>query len=262
MEKSQWDLKKIRFQQKRMTRLDDFVQTYKVMHSALLRDYQDSQKIKSKTHRVDVERWKQKKQRRRGVYVSPISKPFHFQKKDMKQSTIPDVHEQQPSPQHVPSQFDKEGPGFATMPSDQKKLPIDQEEELTSLWKRKNTEVVVAVLPSHIRGNNLVIHHTDLRTLRPHQWLTGEVIEGILHLSAHQYKTGDSIYILNHYTAGVILFGKRDQLRRHAMPKTKFDDYQAILSFVNTEGVHWKLLVSDCWETCIKILYFFYSFFV
>ncbi|KAM8748584.1 uncharacterized protein AB9X84_013707 [Acanthopagrus schlegelii] len=32
MEKSQWDLKKIRFQQKRLTRLDDFVHTYKGLH--------------------------------------------------------------------------------------------------------------------------------------------------------------------------------------------------------------------------------------
>ncbi|KAI4827491.1 hypothetical protein KUCAC02_030880 [Chaenocephalus aceratus] len=48
MEKSQWDLKKIRFQQKRLTRLDDFVHTYKVMHNALLREYQDSLKTKNK----------------------------------------------------------------------------------------------------------------------------------------------------------------------------------------------------------------------
>ncbi|KAI4808293.1 hypothetical protein KUCAC02_000357 [Chaenocephalus aceratus] len=48
MEKSQWDLKKIRFQQKRLTRLDDFVHTNKVMHNALLREYQDSLKTKNK----------------------------------------------------------------------------------------------------------------------------------------------------------------------------------------------------------------------
>ncbi|XP_036948049.1 protein mono-ADP-ribosyltransferase PARP9-like [Acanthopagrus latus] len=80
MEKSQWDLKKIRFQQKRLTRLDDFVHTYKVMHEGLLREYQDSLKIKTKTHRVAVERWKQRKQGRRGVYVSPMKKPFDFKK--------------------------------------------------------------------------------------------------------------------------------------------------------------------------------------
>ncbi|KAK1899355.1 120.7 kDa protein in NOF-FB transposable element [Dissostichus eleginoides] len=58
--------------------------------------------------------------------------------------------------------------------------------DLTSMWKRKDSEVVVAVLPSHIRGNNLLIHHSELRTLRPHQWLTGEVIEGLFHLGKFQ----------------------------------------------------------------------------
>ncbi|KAI3375932.1 hypothetical protein L3Q82_016358 [Scortum barcoo] len=48
MEKSQWDLKKVRFQQKRLTRLDNFVYAYKVMHDALLREYQDSLKTKTK----------------------------------------------------------------------------------------------------------------------------------------------------------------------------------------------------------------------
>ncbi|KAJ4944582.1 hypothetical protein JOQ06_013125, partial [Pogonophryne albipinna] len=42
MEKSQWDLKKISFQRRRLTRLDDFVHTYKVTLSALLREYGDS----------------------------------------------------------------------------------------------------------------------------------------------------------------------------------------------------------------------------
>ena len=48
MEKSQWDLKKIRFQHKKLTRLDDFVHTYKVMQNAPLREYQDSLKKKIK----------------------------------------------------------------------------------------------------------------------------------------------------------------------------------------------------------------------
>ncbi|XP_060889318.1 uncharacterized protein LOC132961603 [Labrus mixtus] len=80
MEKSQWDLKKIRFQHRRLTRLDDSVHTYKVMHQAIMREYQDSVNTQNKIHRVDVERWKQKKQQRRGVYVSPMTKPFDFEK--------------------------------------------------------------------------------------------------------------------------------------------------------------------------------------
>ncbi len=42
MEKSQWDLKRIRFQHKRLTRFDDFAHTYKRMHEALLTEYKDS----------------------------------------------------------------------------------------------------------------------------------------------------------------------------------------------------------------------------
>ncbi|KAI4814235.1 hypothetical protein KUCAC02_003438 [Chaenocephalus aceratus] len=41
------------------------------------------------THRVDMERWKQRKQNRRGVYVTPINKPFVFRqyKKNLMQKT-------------------------------------------------------------------------------------------------------------------------------------------------------------------------------
>lgn len=48
MEKSQWDLKKIHFQHKRLTRLDDFVHTYQLMHDALLKEYEDSLKTQNK----------------------------------------------------------------------------------------------------------------------------------------------------------------------------------------------------------------------
>ncbi|RXN32919.1 hypothetical protein ROHU_004440 [Labeo rohita] len=42
MEKSQWDLKKIRFQRRRLTRLDDFVHIYQHTHNALLMEFSDS----------------------------------------------------------------------------------------------------------------------------------------------------------------------------------------------------------------------------
>ncbi|RXN13015.1 hypothetical protein ROHU_009919 [Labeo rohita] len=45
MEKSQWDLKKIRFKGRRLTRLDDFIMTYKAMHTAILREYSDAERI-------------------------------------------------------------------------------------------------------------------------------------------------------------------------------------------------------------------------
>ncbi|XP_034449678.1 uncharacterized protein LOC117766380 [Hippoglossus hippoglossus] len=84
MEKSQWDLKKIRFQRRRLTRLDDVVYTYKITLNALLREYSDSMKRKKKRHRVDLEWWKQRHQKRRGVYVSPLTKPFVFKRQKKK----------------------------------------------------------------------------------------------------------------------------------------------------------------------------------
>lgn len=47
--------------------------------------------------------------------------------------------------------------------------------QLSSLWTKKDTEVVVSVLPTQTKGQTIIIHHSELRTLRPHQWLTGEV---------------------------------------------------------------------------------------
>ncbi len=45
MEKSQWDLKKIRFQRRRLTWLDNLVLIYQRMHDAQLCEYED-RKIK------------------------------------------------------------------------------------------------------------------------------------------------------------------------------------------------------------------------
>ncbi|XP_076579586.1 uncharacterized protein LOC143315907 [Chaetodon auriga] len=45
MEKSQWDLKHIRFHSKRLKRLDDFVSQYQSSHTALLRDSEDSKRL-------------------------------------------------------------------------------------------------------------------------------------------------------------------------------------------------------------------------
>ena len=44
MEKSQWDLKHIRFRSSRLTRLDDFVVQYQSTHIALLKEYEDSKR--------------------------------------------------------------------------------------------------------------------------------------------------------------------------------------------------------------------------
>lgn len=47
--------------------------------------------------------------------------------------------------------------------------------QLTAFWKGRATEVVVSVVPSQIIGSSFLIRHSELQTLKPHQWLTGEV---------------------------------------------------------------------------------------
>lgn len=44
MEKSQWDLKNLRFHARQFSTLDDFVAQYQSMHSAQVREFADSAK--------------------------------------------------------------------------------------------------------------------------------------------------------------------------------------------------------------------------
>ncbi|CAL8346934.1 unnamed protein product [Gadus morhua 'NCC'] len=60
-----------------------------------------------------------------------------------------------------------------------------------------------------IKGRSILIHHSELCSLRPYQWLTGEVIEGLFHVAAHTFNVVDTVYIMNHYSAGGILFSDR-----------------------------------------------------
>ena len=48
MEKSQWDLKHVRFGPNRLTRMDDFVVKYQSTHIALLKEYGDSKRAQRK----------------------------------------------------------------------------------------------------------------------------------------------------------------------------------------------------------------------
>lgn len=42
-------------------------------------------------------------------------------------------------------------------------------------------------------------------------------MEGLLHLYANQLNLGQTIYVMNHYTAGVILFGEGEEVRKHSL---------------------------------------------
>ncbi|XP_041847384.1 uncharacterized protein LOC121643866 isoform X1 [Melanotaenia boesemani] len=131
---------------------------------------------------------------------------------------------------------------------------VELDKQLCTLWKKKDTEVVVSVIPSQHRGNNFVIHHSELRSLRPHQWLTGEIIESILHHTANVLNLGSTVYVMNHYTTGVILFGNREEIQRQSLSKVNFDKYHAVVSFVNIGNVHWKFLYINAADSCVYLV--------
>lgn len=47
--------------------------------------------------------------------------------------------------------------------------------QVLALWKKKASEVVVAVIHSHGKRVSHMLHHLELKTLQPHKWLMGEV---------------------------------------------------------------------------------------
>ena len=46
-----------------------------------------------------------------------------------------------------------------------------------------------------------------------------QIIHGLMHLSAYTHNVVDTIYLMDHYTAGVILSGDRATVRRQSLPK-------------------------------------------
>ncbi|XP_019215488.2 uncharacterized protein LOC109202448 [Oreochromis niloticus] len=236
MEKSQWDLKHIRLRSGRLTRLDDFVVQYQISHTALLKEYEVSKRmLQRKKFRVDEEKWKERRQKKKGRYVTVLRKPFPFRR----------------STKMVASSMAPSSP-VQTGRVEDVTLETPEFQEVLSLWKKRDTEVVVSVLPSKNHGTSIIIHHSDLRTLRPHLWLTGEVIEGLFHCLAKKEQKG--IYIMNHYTAGLILFGDRTQLSRQSLRNVNFDRYQAIVMFVNIKNVHWKFLFINAVNHTVYLL--------
>ncbi|XP_054601470.1 uncharacterized protein [Nothobranchius furzeri] len=216
MEKSQWDLKRIRFDGKRLTRLDDFVLIYQRKHDGLLREYGDVVK-KRKSYRVETEKWKKISRKQKGFYVTP---QMGKQVKQDYQEEPPDLDVPTEQTEAVTTQSTEDIEGWDLQNNSRK---VQEEEkgntldklQVTALWKRKETEVVVAVIPSQIKGNNFIVHHSELKPLEPHQWLTGEIIECAL----------------------LVIACKLD-----LASKVNFDNYQAIVWFVNVGNVHWKFL--------------------
>ncbi|KAL7833718.1 hypothetical protein AOLI_G00286780 [Acnodon oligacanthus] len=55
--------------------------TYRDTHNALLREFANAQCARRKEHRIQTQKWKQRKRNKRGVYVSPLRKPFIIRSK-------------------------------------------------------------------------------------------------------------------------------------------------------------------------------------
>ena len=53
--------------------------------------------------------------------------------------------------------------------------------QVQALWKKKASEVVVAVIHSHGKRASHMLRHLELKTLQPHKWLMGEVNKIIHH---------------------------------------------------------------------------------
>lgn len=52
------------------------------------------------------------------------------------------------------------------------------------------------------------------------------------------------MYVIHHYTAGVILFGKKSVCDRQGLEKVHFENYKGALSFVHVNGNHWRFLMA------------------
>ncbi|KAJ4920071.1 hypothetical protein JOQ06_022456 [Pogonophryne albipinna] len=63
-------------------------------------------------------------------------------------------------------------------------------------------------------------------------------IRGILNLKDNAGR----LYLLDHYTVGVILHGTREQMARQELQKVTFDLYDGAIGFVNIRNVHWKFV--------------------
>ncbi|KAI2647190.1 Heat-inducible transcription repressor HrcA [Labeo rohita] len=72
-----------------------------------------------------------------------------------------------------------------------------------------------------------------------------QVIECFLHHTVNQLHLEKTIYIMNPFAAGAVLFENRTTVRKQSLSKVNFANYKAIVSFVNIKEVHWKFLMRN-----------------
>ncbi|KAL1250775.1 hypothetical protein QQF64_018571 [Cirrhinus molitorella] len=185
MEKSQYDLKRVRFNRRRLTRLDDFVHIYQISHNALLKEFSDSNR-KKKTHRVDVERWKQRRRSKKGIYVSPLLKPFPFKKAKKSMVLTPIAEPLTTTPEKC-----LEGEHLDVGPlQKQHYLQMPKDKNLGPCWHGKNpTEIL---LPCRLSRTQQAPKGSAITSiLHPEHWLSSDEIDFASHLLAKEYKEID-----------------------------------------------------------------------
>ncbi|CAM4608903.1 unnamed protein product [Leuciscus chuanchicus] len=117
-------------------------------------------------------------------------------------------------------------------------LPV--EEEIDMLWTKPASALVVAVVKSDDQSLEFLLHHEEFLKLRPHGWISGETIE--CYIRALLNAKGPNLYQLSHYTTGVILNGRKDQVIRQGLKKVNFEHYDGVISVVNIADMCWRFV--------------------
>ncbi|KAJ8346531.1 hypothetical protein SKAU_G00279320 [Synaphobranchus kaupii] len=106
--------------------------------------------------------------------------------------------------------------------------------EAIQLWGGECSNDIVAVMDTQ---GNMVLRQEEFLTLKPHNWLNGDIIDFYLAMFA----SGTRVYHLDHFLTWAIMKGKRDIMSRQLLSKVTFEDYDAAVGCFNT-GAHWKLV--------------------
>ncbi|XP_067280818.1 uncharacterized protein [Pseudorasbora parva] len=111
-----------------------------------------------------------------------------------------------------------------------------------AFWSSKDSEVVVAVIQSVDKSVTYTLRLTEFKSLKPHNWLNGEIIESYIQTLLNSKGFGRKIFLFNHYSAGVVVFGERSAMSNHSFRTVSFENYDAIIGFVQVHKNHWKFL--------------------
>ncbi|XP_048062454.1 uncharacterized protein LOC125277911 [Megalobrama amblycephala] len=121
--------------------------------------------------------------------------------------------------------------------------PQNVQKETEELWEKRGCEVVVAVQKNAINKARMSVRHKDFNTLKPHNLLNGEIIEYYMHAYMNKCEGTKRLFIQNHFTVSVILFGKLPQIARQGLRKVNFENYDGAVGFVNVHRNHWKFVL-------------------